>query len=327
MKKHFLTGRHGSVAHAGAALLCITLLGLTGCGEDSLQSGENKIIAFTIDDVSGVIREVDQEIDIELPEGKDLSAVKPVITLSSSDASVSPVVDVEGVDLSRPTIFTVTAENGTTRSYVVKATKQAALTLQSIEVTPLKETYAYDEPFDEAADILVTGLYSDGSTKKESAKVEPAEGEEPAEGYTVDGYDPQKPGKQTLLVTLGGKADTFTITVSASVREKRVINISVDLPNTADEPEIFGIPEGGIELSAGKEDTIVISVGAAWYEIYSSIKWYVDGVDYTIDDDNTNIITINAVDDYALKIPHYITFIGTKGGFEYSRTIEFTVVQ
>jgi hypothetical protein len=55
--------------------------------------------------------------------------------------------------------------------------------------------------------------------------------------------------------------------------------------------------------------------------VYSNIKWYVDGQEYP---GSFNIITIKAVD-YTLKIPHSITFVGTKNNVEYSRIITFTV--
>jgi hypothetical protein len=318
MKKLFLAGPFGSAAGAGAMLLlCIALSGLTGCGEDALQSGENKITAFAISGVSGSIKETDQEISIDLSEDAEVDLTKAVPEIAvSENASVSPASGVE-VDISQPINYTVTAENGATRSYVVKAVKKAAPVLRSISVTPLKTNYAYDEEPDWAADILVTGSYSDGTSKIEAVKTD-----ENPDGYVVSGYDKEKSGRQTILVTLGGTAAAFTVDVGYQPGN---ISVSIGLPNKEQQPEIFGIPEGGIKLSTSQKDLphkIIISSAAANYAVYSSVRWYVDGTSKSSD----NIITIEA-ENYTLKIPHYITFIGTRDGVEYSRTIEFTVAQ
>jgi hypothetical protein len=179
--------------------------------------------------------------------------------------------------------------------------------LQSIAVAVLKPSYSYGEAFDPAG-IVVTGTYSDNSTKTEIITVE-----------NVTGYDPEKPGSQKLLVTVNGKTAAFDVTVAV----KREVAVTIGWPNTRDEPAIFGIPEGGIVLSASGDaypDKILVSAAAAGNNVYSAIQWYVDGSNYS----TGNIITINAAA-YTLKIPHYLTFTGTKDGVEYSRTITFTV--
>jgi hypothetical protein len=201
--------------------------------------------------------------------------------------------------------------NGKTATFSVTVGYPAPpVTLNSINITTLKTSYAYDEAFDPTS-IVVRGYYSDGTDKIEVA-----------DDYAITGYDPEKSGYQTLLVTLNGKTTTFSVNVGNKPVE-RDISVSIGLPNTNQEPEIFGIPEGGIKLSTGKNglsDRIVISV-ANNGSVYSYVTWYVDG---SFVNSSNNIITINA-SDYTLKIPHYITFTGEKGGVEYSRTITFTV--
>jgi hypothetical protein len=136
------------------------------------------------------------------------------------------------------------------------------------------------------------------------------------------------------LVTLGGKTATFQVNVNEA-EAIRNISVTIGLPATNQEPEIFGVPEGGIKLSAGKNndlpDRIVISAAgqdANAYPVvngvysYNSVRWYVDGTSHA----SSNIMVIKA-EDYTLKIPHYITFVGTRDGAEYSRTITFTVEQ
>jgi hypothetical protein len=201
--------------------------------------------------------------------------------------------------------------NGKTATFTVTVGyPDPAVTLSSISVTTLKASYAYGEELDPAG-ISVRGYYSNGTDKIEEA-----------ENYTVTGYAPEKPGYQKLLVTLDGKTATFSVIVGTKPVERN-ISVSIGLPNTNKEPEIFGIPEGGIKLSTsqnGLPDKIVISVANNGL-VYSNVTWYVDGSPFNY---SNNIITIEAVN-YTLKLPHYITFTGTKDNIEYSRTITFTV--
>jgi hypothetical protein len=309
MKKRSCGRPSGSAALAGVVFLCIALSALTGCEDDPVLGGENKITSFKIGNTSGAVDEVAQAVSITVPADEDVAALQPEVTVSEN-ASVNPESG-ETVDITYPVSYTVTAENGVTRTYTVTVTKEQAARLETIEVTTLKSDYAYGGELDPAG-IVVRGYYSDGTDKIELAA-----------DYTVTGYDAEKSGSQKLLVTLNGKTATFQVTVG-SKPEERDISVTIGLPNTNKEPEIFGIPEGGIKLSASQSnnlpDEIVIS--AAGTGVYSSVTWYIDGSYPTY----TNIITIEAAS-YTLKIPHYITFVGTKDGVEYSRTIEFTVEQ
>jgi hypothetical protein len=195
--------------------------------------------------------------------------------------------------------------------------------LDYISVISSKANYAYGEAL-VPADIVVTGTYADGTTKTETLSA-----------GDITGYDPEKSGKQTVLVTLNGKTDTFEVTVAA----KREISVTIGLPNTNKEPNIFGLPtkekeeDPDFTLSTSQNalpNKIVISVAGVddssdpqtYWGVYSEIKWSVDGASLSPSTDN--IIVIDA-SKYTLKIPHRITFIGTKDGVEYSRTITFTV--
>jgi hypothetical protein len=174
------------------------------------------------------------------------------------------------------------------------------------------------------AGIVVMGHYSDGTDKIEDAN-----------SYSVTGYDPEKPGYQTVVVNLNGRTATMLLNVGDKP-EERDISVTIGFPNDDNkEPEIFGIPDGGIILSTsqnGHPDQIVISAAGKNLNynepmkggIYSSVYWYIDGVQYPYNSANPNIITIYAAD-YTLKIPHYLTFVGTIDEIEYSRTITFTV--
>jgi hypothetical protein len=413
MRKRRDSGRRfGAAAAMGVVLLCIALWGFTGCKDDPELSGENKITAFKIGDIVASILEVDQKISITVPAETNLKTLTPVVSVSAK-ASVSPGSE-EAVDISNPVSYTVTAENGVTRTYTVTVLKEPVKELKSLSVQVLKEEYPYDTVFDSTG-IVVTGTYSDGTTEtltikseedpngyevtgynKEiagkqnvlvtlngrtavfSVSVKPQavleslaveqlkttypygedfdstsiivtgtysngttrtltiKSEEEPNGYEVTGYNKEKSGSQTLVVSLDGKTSaTFSVTVD---KEKAAPSVTIDWPNAADkQPVIYGLPEKDnagdpdFTLSVGGNGNpkeIVISAGADnsnnGTTVYDqTVSWFVDGVAET---SSTNILTIKARD-YTLQIPHRITLTGTKNGVEYSTTITFTVVK
>lgn len=77
------------------------------------------IIGFVVNGVNGVVNESAGTISIVLPYGTDLTSLKPVITLSGA-TSVSPASG-ETVNLSGSVTYTVTGEDGTTKTYKVTA--------------------------------------------------------------------------------------------------------------------------------------------------------------------------------------------------------------
>ena len=94
---------------------------------DTPVSSEVKIKTFTVLGTEGTIDESAGLITVTLPEGTDVSAVVPTITLSSG-CSVSPVSG-EAVDLRSPRVYTVT--NGTlSRDYTVIVSFQKSTSQQ-----------------------------------------------------------------------------------------------------------------------------------------------------------------------------------------------------
>ncbi|MDR1073867.1 MAG: bacterial Ig-like domain-containing protein [Treponema sp.] len=75
--------------------------------------------------------------------------------------------------------------------------------LQSIAVTspPTKTVYVKGEALD-LSGLVVTGTYTDGTTRTESVTLS-----------NVSGYNAATAGVQTLTVTMDGKTATFTVTV------------------------------------------------------------------------------------------------------------------
>jgi hypothetical protein len=362
--------------------------GLTGCKDGEDLSGENKITSFKIGDAVGFIDDTAGEIKITVAPTADVGKLVPVIAVSEK-ATAYPPSGAE-VDISYAKAYTVTAENDDTRIYKVEAIR-----LDSIAVEALKTTYDKGVDWD-PADVVVTGIYSDGVTRQVTT------------GYTLDGYDPDKEGPQTVAVVLNGKTAVYDVIVTALesievyplkdtyangaafnaadivvwgsysdgtrrilpptdytitlydddthtplvggtpfrtagshtlvvatangktetaqviVDEKDEISISIGLPND-DEPVIFGLPAtGGIVLSAHRTDGLPEEIVISTASGYANFRWYIDNVQQG-SFSGRNIVEIKA-GTYTLKIPHTITFVGTKDGVEYSKTITSTVV-
>jgi hypothetical protein len=80
------------------------------------------------------------------------------------------------------------------------------LSLQRIEVTSLPKTvYVRGEALD-IDDLVVTGTYSDGTTKTELVSL-----------ANISGYNPNTMGQQTLTITVRGKQTTFMVVVNEPV--------------------------------------------------------------------------------------------------------------
>lgn len=90
---------------------------------DTVTTDGPTIGAFIVNGVSGVINDTTGTITITLPYGTDLTALKPALTLKGA-VSVSPASGAT-VNLSSPVTYTVTAEDGTTKTYTVTAYTEA----------------------------------------------------------------------------------------------------------------------------------------------------------------------------------------------------------
>jgi hypothetical protein len=94
------------------------------------------------------------------------------------------------------------AGNSTTVTYVLKVVP--VITLSSIAITTLPKTaYTVGDDLD-LTDLVVTGTYSDNSTKVETVNAS-----------NITGFDKSTAGTQTLTVTVDGKTATFNVTVTA----------------------------------------------------------------------------------------------------------------
>ena len=104
--------------------LVVTFLFATSCGvrvlhyNSSVLSSEKNIVEFSLIDVAGTIGEGD--ITVLLPYGTNTSALEPTIVVSDK-ATVSPG-SMEPQDFKDSVLYTVTAEDGSTKEYTVTAT-------------------------------------------------------------------------------------------------------------------------------------------------------------------------------------------------------------
>lgn len=127
-----------------SALVMLTLVAF-GCGGDASPndgadaglSASNDITAFTLPDlgnVSGVIDQTNRTIVVTLAYGVSRTLLLPMVT--TTGASVSPL---GAQDFTNPVVYTVTAENGATKTYTVTVQN-----LSNTNVDLSTVTFAYD---------------------------------------------------------------------------------------------------------------------------------------------------------------------------------------
>lgn len=86
---------------------------------DQPETTTGKIGAFVVNGVSGTVDNTTGTITVTLPNGTDLTSLAPVITISGAK-SISPASGAT-VNLSSPVTYTLTLEDGTTKTYTVRA--------------------------------------------------------------------------------------------------------------------------------------------------------------------------------------------------------------
>jgi hypothetical protein len=152
--------------------------------------------------------------------GEDLDLSGIVVTGTYSDGntkqesvSLSAISGYNANTIGQQTL-TVTV-NGKTATFAVTVN---AGTLQSIAIDspPAKTTYTVGESLD-LTGLVVTGTYSDETTKTESVGLS-----------AISGYNADTIGQQTLTVTVNSKTATFIVTVNAAT----LTGIAIDSPPT-----------------------------------------------------------------------------------------------
>lgn len=93
--------------------------------KSDIQSNEAEITSFVLDaltpPVDGII--TDTDIELTVPFDVDVTTLVPTIVISTS-ASIAPATGV-AQDFTSPVVYTVTAQNGTTKEFTVTIVKEA----------------------------------------------------------------------------------------------------------------------------------------------------------------------------------------------------------
>jgi uncharacterized repeat protein (TIGR02543 family) len=139
-------------------------------------------------------------------EALDLSGLEVTGTYTDGTTKVETVglANISGynADVTGTQTLTVTI-NDKTATFTVTVNPGDGPVLQSIAVTtqPAKTVYVKGEALN-LSGLVVTGTYSDGTTKLETVSLS-----------NISGYAPNTTGGQTLTITIDGKTTTFTVTV------------------------------------------------------------------------------------------------------------------
>jgi hypothetical protein len=196
--------------------------------------------------------------------------------------------------------LTVTLK-GKTATFTVTVNASGAV-LQSIAITsqPAKTVYTQGEAF-EIGGLVVTGTYSDGTSKQETVSLS-----------NVSGYDPDTTGMQTLTVTLNGKTATFTVTVNASVPATAVLSVNLD------DPLLDELTEAIVLSKRGTPTALTLEIVGD----YASYQWLLNDRDTPVS--TSASYTLNAAD-CLLGTNSLVVEVRTPAGAYYSREITFIV--
>lgn len=139
-----------------------TMLLFVGCVNENYfgASAENKILAFTLTSQTGNTN-IDQQsktIRLKVSAAAVLTSLKPNEITLSTFAKIAPSQDIAR-DFSNPVTYTVTAENGTTESYMVIVEQEGAN--PQLENSSFDSWYTtpkgYQEPGENVNSIWATG--------------------------------------------------------------------------------------------------------------------------------------------------------------------------
>jgi hypothetical protein len=237
-------------------------------------------------------------------KGESLDLTGLVVTGTYSDTSTKT----ESVGASNITGFnadvigeqTLTVTVGyKTATFAVTVTPPV-LTSIAITSPPTKTIYTKGESLD-LTGLVVTGTYSDESTKTEAVSLS-----------AVTGYDPNAVGEQTLTITVEGKTATFIVNVLAVVR------FALDF-----EYEVGGIPEDIVLSKRGLDGT----PATATLEVagtYASYAWYLNDTETPVS--TTAVYTLNAADCHLGRNVIAVEAVNANGVYA-SKEITFTVTR
>ena len=166
----------------------------------AIQDAQAAVYGFAIGDDAGIVSQIDKTIYVTVPDGTDLTALTPDITLA--DGALSDKTGSQ--NFGRPVPYTVTSAGGWTSAYTVSVTSPSGVSVAKIELLTLpdKTTYLVGEKLDTTGATLNV-VYTDGTRDTI-----------PVTESMVSGYDWLTASKQTLTVAYEGKDTTFTVQVN-----------------------------------------------------------------------------------------------------------------
>lgn len=166
----------------------------------AIQDIQAAITGFFVGEAQGIISHIDKTIFVTVPDGTDLTALTPSLTLAAGARA-----DKTGTqNFGQPVDYTITGANGWTSTYKVAATSPSGVSVAKIEMQtmPDKTVYLLGEKLDTAG-ATIAAVYTDGSRNIV-----------PVTADMVSGYDWLKASKQELTVNYEGKTTPFTIQVN-----------------------------------------------------------------------------------------------------------------
>lgn len=155
-------------------IFAIPLLLLLGCSKnnavqpleaDSLKSSEKQMLDFRFTgiekdgitvDIPAIIDESNKAITAEMPSGMDVSAIEPEVEISHK-----AIYEPKGPqDFSKPIHYTVTAEDGTSNTYLVSvgiALSQKEILLKIAEANPGKLDWKEEDNLGDWREVTING--------------------------------------------------------------------------------------------------------------------------------------------------------------------------
>lgn len=172
---------------------------LAGLYYAAIQDALAAIRGFSINGEPGLVSQIDKTVYVILPDGTDLTALTPTMTLSDG-----AVVDKTGPqNFGQPVTYTVTAANGHTVDYTATVTSPSGVTVAKIEMLTMPEKTQYELGVRlDTTGASINVIYTDGARETVAVTED-----------MVSGYDWLTVGKQTLTVTYEGKTATYTVQV------------------------------------------------------------------------------------------------------------------
>ncbi len=136
------------------------------------------------------------------------AASYPTVEATAADAKATVQVEQASAENNGVATVTVTAEDGTAKTYTVTFGELPQLAELAVEVT--KDSYQVGDKFN-AADVKVSAIYKVGDTETLRKLIDPTDGD-----LKFTGFDSATAGTRTITVSYRGVNATFEVTVTAT---------------------------------------------------------------------------------------------------------------